>query len=411
MAGPSHESTTAEVAREVAPTAWQRELAYGLGPVVVLTLLALITEDEPRSGGLEPTILLVVLPLAFRRVLPLTILVVVSVGTVLTAAEAPSPWVLIGAVGLASFTTGERAADRTQSALAVIVVALAMAAGLVAQDAEPLEGLVLPFVVLVPTWLLGDLLRSRRAEHLRRAEAVERSLREREERLRAAASEERRHVARELHDVIAHAVSVMVIQAGAARQVLRSSPEQAEASLLAVESTGREAMTELRRFLGALNDDDEAAGLAPQPGIAELPTLLDRVREAGLPATLEVDGSPRSIPPSLDVTAYRIIQEALTNALRYARRAATLVRLSWESDQLRLEILDDGPASGAIEGSGRGLVGMSERAALVGGRVETGPRVGGGYAVRAWLPLEPGLSPLPLDAGPSPGRSPDAEAT
>jgi signal transduction histidine kinase len=152
-------------------------------------------------------------------------------------------------------------------------------------------------------------------------------------------------------------------------------------------------MTELRRFLGALDDDDEAAGLAPQPGIGELPTLLDRVREAGLPAALEVDGSPRSIPPSLDVTAYRIVQEALTNALRYARRAATLVRLSWEPDQLRLEILDDGPAAGAAEGTGRGLVGMSERAALVGGRLEAGPRVGGGYAVRAWLPLDPGSSP------------------
>jgi signal transduction histidine kinase len=152
-------------------------------------------------------------------------------------------------------------------------------------------------------------------------------------------------------------------------------------------------MTELRRFLGALSDEDEAAGLAPQPGIDELPTLLDRVREAGLPASLEVDGSPRSIPSSLDVTAYRIVQEALTNALRYAHRAATLVRLSWESDQLRLEILDDGPSSGAGEGSGRGLVGMSERAALVGGRLEAGPRVGGGYAVRAWLPFDRGPSP------------------
>jgi signal transduction histidine kinase len=389
MAGPLDHSTT----EDAAPTVWRRELVYGFGPVVALTLLALFTQDKPRFGGIEPTILLAVLPLAVRRFLPLTVLVVVSLGTVLTAAESPVPWVLVGAVGLASFTTGERAADRTRSALAVIVVAAVMALGLVVQDADPLEGLVLPFVVLVPTWLLGDVLRSRRVEGQRRAEAIERSLQEREEGLRAAAAEERRHVARELHDVVAHAVSVMVIQAGAARQVLRSSPEQSEASLLAVESTGREAMTELRRFLGALSDEDEAAGLAPQPGIDELPTLLDRVREAGLPASLEVDGSPRSIPSSLDVTAYRIVQEALTNALRYAHRAATLVRLSWESDQLRVEILDDGPSSGAGEGSGRGLVGMSERAALVGGRLEAGPRVGGGYAVRAWLPFDRGPSP------------------
>jgi signal transduction histidine kinase len=378
---------------DVAPTARWREVAYALGPVAVLFVLALFTQDDSRRGNVVATISLVVLPLALRRAAPLAVLVFVSAAAVLTAAESPVVWIQVCAVGLASFTTGELAADRTRSALAVMVVAVVMALGLIAQDADPIEGLVLPFVVLVPTWLLGDVLRTRRVEALRRAAEVERSLRAREESLRAAAAEERRHVARELHDVVAHAVSVMVIQAGAARQVLRSSPDQAETSLLAVESTGREAMTELRRFLGALSDDGEEAGLAPQPGIGELGTLLDRVREAGLPASLEVDGSPRSIPPSLDVTAYRIVQEALTNALRYARRAATLVRLSWEPDQLRLEILDDGPATGAAEGTGRGLVGMSERAALVGGRLEAGPRVGGGYAVRAWLPFEPGPSP------------------
>lgn len=379
----------------VAP-AWWREPAYALVPVVALIVLALFTQDDRRDDNVLATLVLVVLPLAFRRVAPLAVLVIVSAAAVLTAADSPVIWIQVCAVGLASFTTGERAADRTRSALTVIAVAGVMALGLVAQDADPIEGLVLPFVVLVPTWLVGDLLRSRRVEVHRRAEAAERSQREREERLRAAAAEERRHVARELHDVVAHAVSVMVIQAGAARQVLRSSPDQAETSLLAVESTGREAMSELRRFLGALSDDDgETTGLAPQPGIGELSTLLDRVREAGLPATLEVDGAPRSIPQSLDVTAYRIVQEALTNALRYARRAATLVRLSWEPDQLRLEILDDGPATAAAEGSGRGLVGMRERAALVGGRLEAGPRVGGGYAVRAWLPFDPGPRPDP----------------
>ena len=265
-----------------------------------------------------------------------------------------------------------------------------MAVGFLAQDARPLEGLVLPFVVLVPTWLAGrhrpTAAGSTRSDGRRRCE---RALREREARLEAAAAEERRHVARELHDVVAHAVSVMVIQAGAARQVVRTSPDQAEQSMLAVESVGRDAMTELRRFLGALSDDDEAAGIAPQPGIDALPALVDRVREAGLPASLEMDGAPRPVPASLDMTVYRIVQEALTNALRYAREAATLVRLSWEPDQLRVEILDDGPAAAEGEGSGRGLVGMRERASLIGGRLEAGPRLGGGYAVRAWLPLDP----------------------
>ena len=216
---------------------------------------------------------------------------------------------------------------------------------------------------------------------------MEQALREHDERVRAAAAEERRHVARELHDILAHAVSVMVVQAGAARQVLRTSPDQAEEAMLAVEATGREAMTELRQFLGALSDD-EAAGVAPQPGIRELDSLVERVREAGLPASLEVDGEPRSVSPSLDVAVFRIVQEALTNALKYAGLATTLVRLRWEPDRLQVEILDDGPAAGGQQGSGRGLVGMRERASLVGGTLEAGPRVGGGYAVRAWLPLD-----------------------
>jgi signal transduction histidine kinase len=189
----------------------------------------------------------------------------------------------------------------------------------------------------------------------------------------------------------------MVIQAGAARQVVRTSPEQAEQSMLAIESVGRDAMAELRRFLGALSDDDEAAGIAPQPGIDALPMLVDRVCEAGLAASLQTDGARRVVPASLDMTVYRIVQEALTNALRYAREAATLVHLSWEPDQLRVEILDDGPATAPGEGSGRGLVGMRERASLVGGRLEAGPRIGGGYAVRAWLPLDAGVATLGPD--------------
>jgi signal transduction histidine kinase len=216
-------------------------------------------------------------------------------------------------------------------------------------------------------------------------------VRQADQRLREAATDERRRVARELHDVVSHAVSVMVIQAGAARQVLNRSPGQAEDSLLSIEATGHEAMNDLRAFLGALNDDDQASELAPQPGVDRLSSLVERVREAGLPAALEVEGTPRSLPASLDVTVYRIVQEALTNALRYARRAATLVRLSYEPMMLRVEILDDGPATDTdgVAGSGRGLVGMRERASLVGGRLEAGPRIGGGYAVRAWLPLEP----------------------
>ena len=369
-----------------------------VGPVVVLgsITLAMGDFDEPRSAQL--VLLLSVLPLLARDRWPMSVLAIVATGAVVTGSAVEAPWVQVAAVVVASATVGASATDRTTSLLAVVMIAVSMALGLLVQDADPGEAIVLPFVFMLPPWLVGDLLRTRRVEAARRAEEVERTLREREERLRAAVAEERRHVARELHDIVAHAVSVMVIQAGAARQVVRRSPDRAEESLLAIETTGREAMTELRRFLGALDEGDDAVGgLAPQPGIDALDALLARVREAGLPASLEVDGEPRPVPASLDVTVYRIVQEALTNALRYARQAATQVRLSWEPEQLRVEVLDDGPgtATAASEGGGRGLAGMRDRAALVGGRLEAGPRLGGGYAVRAWLPLDRQPGPLP----------------
>jgi signal transduction histidine kinase len=368
--------------------AWEAFLV--LGPVVLLAVLTLAVDESRARNGTLATLLLVVLPLLARRWWPLPVFVIVAFGATLTAGLLETPWVQILAVILASSTVGEAATDRTRSLLAVIGVGALMTVGFLAQGAEPLESTVLPFVFLLPSWLLGDLLRSRRLDAARREADLQRSLSEREDHLRAAAAEERRHVARELHDVVAHAVSVMVVQAGAARQVVRSSPDRAEESLLAIEATGREAMTELRRFLGAL--DDDSGGLAPQPGIDSVASLVDRVREAGLPASLEVDGAPRPVAASLDVTVYRIVQEALTNALRYARQAKTVVRLSWDVDQLRVEILDDGPPSSlAVDGAaGRGLIGIRDRAALVGGRVEVGPRLGGGYAVRAWLPLEVG---------------------
>jgi signal transduction histidine kinase len=358
--------------------------------VAVLGLLTVLTGDSSRHRSDELILAIVVLPLLLRRRWPIPVLVVVVLGATLTSRDTATPWVQVASVAIASFTVGERASDRIRSAFVVLVLAALVAVAFVAQGEEPVESIVLPFVFLVPSWLLGDVVRSWRLEAVRRAHETERAVRAREEQLTAATAEERRHVARELHDVVAHAVSVMVIQAGAARQVLRSSPDEAEDALLAVETTGREAMAELRRFLGSLSDADEAPGLAPQPGIDALAGLMDRVREAGLPASLEIDGMVRSVPVSLEVTVFRIVQEALTNALRYAERATTLVRLTWEPDQLRLEILDDGPGDSGTARGGRGLVGMRERASLAGGHLEAGPRVGGGYAVRAWLPLEPG---------------------
>ncbi len=362
-----------------------------VGLVIALVVLAAATGDKIRPADLAPQ-LLVILPLLARRRWPFAVLVAVAAASVATSLSLETPWIPVAAVALASFTVGERSGDRVRSAMGVIAVAGLIGLGFIVQDANALEALLLPFVVLVPSWLLGDLVHARAVEVANREADAVRAVQEVEARLRAAAAEERRSMARELHDVVAHGVSVMLIQTGAARQVVRTSPERAEEALLTVEATGREAMAELRRLLGVLNDEGEATALAPQPGVDQLGALVERVRDAGLPAELAIDGSPRPLPASLDVTVYRIVQEALTNALRYARRAATLVHISYEPDQLRVEVLDDGPAGPAdgAEGSGRGLVGMEQRAILVGGRLEAGPRLGGGYAVRAWLPLEPG---------------------
>jgi signal transduction histidine kinase len=376
-------------AMQVSRERW-RSVAIDVGPVVVLALVSVLTagREHPRDAL---THLLVITPLLVRRAWPFAIFALVAFLAVVTAAHTSTPLVQVGAVALASYSTGDGSSDRTRTAMGVVSVAALMTLGILAQDADPLQSLVLPFAIVMPSWLVGDTVRARRTESRERAAAAERALRETEERLRSAAAEERRHMARELHDVVAHGVSVMLIQTGAARQVVETSPDRATDSLLTVEATGREVMAELRRMLGVLNDDGEAAGVAPQPGIDQLAPLVERVRAAGLPAELEITGTPRPLPTSLDVTVYRIVQEALTNALRYARRAATSVHIAYEPEQLRVEVLDDGPSAelDSVEGSGRGLVGMQQRASLVGGRFEAGPRLGGGYAVRAWLPVEP----------------------
>jgi signal transduction histidine kinase len=198
-------------------------------------------------------------------------------------------------------------------------------------------------------------------------------------------------MARELHDIVAHGMSVMLVQTAAARQVMDTAPLRANEALRDAEAAGRDAMGELRHLLAVLNDDGEIGGIAPQPGVEQLEGLIGRVRDAGLPVGLSISGEPRPLAPGVDITAYRIVQEALTNALRYAGGARTFVELAFEPAELRVEVLDDGPmlAPSSTDGAGRGLAGLGERVTKVGGRLEAGPRLGGGFAVRAWLPQRP----------------------
>lgn len=218
--------------------------------------------------------------------------------------------------------------------------------------------------------------RAARAEH------------EREERTRAAIAEERRRIARELHDVIAHTVSVMTVQAGAARLLLDEEPERAAGPLRSVEETGRQALAEIRRLFGVLREDSDEIAFEPQPGMANLDALVEHTRRAGLPVELAVRGQPRALPPGVDLAAYRVVQEALTNTLRHAGPTSAQVAVRYDGDSLDLQILDGGRGSRSDNGTGQGLIGMRERVGLYGGELEAGPRAEGGFAVHARLPVE-----------------------
>jgi signal transduction histidine kinase len=248
--------------------------------------------------------------------------------------------------------------------------------------------------------VLGALARIRQAYT---ATVEERALRlERERDLEAkradaearrAAAEERARIARDMHDILAHAVSLMVVQAEAGPVVMRTDPARAEASFDAIATAGRDAMVQLRRILGTLKEGDAAAERAPQPTLAGLADLVARVRAAGLPVSYERAGEPRPVPPDVEAAAYRVVQEALTNTVKHAAAGSAAVRVEWQVDELSVTVTDDGrgPAAGAVSGGGgHGFVGIRERAAACGGTAEIGPGPGGrGFRVALRLPLRP----------------------
>jgi signal transduction histidine kinase len=242
-------------------------------------------------------------------------------------------------------------------------------------------------LLLAATWLAAFVV-NRRGEHAR-ALAERARLLETQQQLAAerAVQEERTRISRELHDVIAHSVSVMTVQAGAVRRLLVPEQERERQALETVEETGRQALAEMRRLVGLLREQHEVAELAPQPGMRTLDILVGTVRESGLPVDLNVEGAPRELPPGIDLSAYRVVQEALTNALKYAGPAHAWVNVRWGERELELEIANDGLSGAAQNGGGHGLVGMHERVSLCGGELESGAREGGGFVVRARLPI------------------------
>lgn len=240
-------------------------------------------------------------------------------------------------------------------------------------------------------WLLGDSMRWRRGYYRALEERAARLEAERDAHAQVAAATERARIARELHDVVAHNVSVMVVQANGGAYALDSSPEQAREALAAISQTGRQALAEMRHLLGVLRTDSSEGGasLAPQPGLEQVTDLLRHCRAAGLPISFTVEGVPRALPPGMALTAYRVVQESLTNTRKHGGPAVTAaVTMRFCEDGLKIMVADDGRAPGpATDGAGHGLVGMRERAELYGGTVEAGPRPEGGYLVTCTIPL------------------------
>jgi len=358
-----------------------------------LLALLLVVPTATTIGDAEPAplalfiacVLLQTLPLTVRRYWPRAVFAITLGAALGNSLLTDSPTLPAGVV-VSLYTVAAHCDRKTSLRAALATGVLLLPIIFITPRGGDGAPLVFPGAALLAiAWVLGDNLRTRRA-YLREVEdRAERLEREREQNARQAASDEQARIARELHDVIAHNVSVMVVQAAAAGDVFDSQPEKALEALASIEHTGREALTELRRLLGAVRTQD---GKVPQPGLGRLSDLLDQIRAAGLEVDLTTEGERRQLPLGIDLSAYRIVQEALTNTLKHAaaRRAEVVVRYS--EDALAIDVLDDGRGPTANGDQGQGLIGMRERVALYDGDLATGPRAEGGFAVSARFPLE-----------------------
>jgi signal transduction histidine kinase len=371
-------------------------VALALAAGSEVELWARVPASVGATGGRAPLAVLLAcatLPLVWRRRVPARVLSAITAALVVSSALVGHwsglPVELFLALIVAFYSVGahseeRRAAIAGGAALVAIAVVDFARSGFYNGHGGPRPAAWLVFAV---AWLVGRDLRRRRQQLAGLRERALRSERERDERARAAVAEERGRIARELHDVVAHSVSVMVVQAQAGPRLL-AEPEQARGAFRSIEVSGREALVELRRLLGVLRTENEQLAIGPQPGLGSLESLLGQLREAGLRVELRVEGAPVQLSPGIDLSAYRIVQEALTNTLKHAGRAQAEVTIRYGSSLLGLEVVDNGSgAPASLNGSGNGLIGMRERVALYGGVLEAGPDDRGGYAIRARLPL------------------------
>jgi signal transduction histidine kinase len=337
-------------------------------------------------------VLLHTLPLAARRRFPLAVLATSVASGLAFAALGLLPIVLGLAILVAVYSVAAYG-DRW-----VALAGLAIAeAGLVAVQLTPgrtgADTLVINMGVVAAAWLVGQFAHNYRAYAARLEERTAELEQAREALARRAVTEERLRLARELHDVVAHAMSVIAVQSGVGAHVATTQPKEARRSLAAIEATSRAALTELRRLLGVLRQEDEPQGdLTPVPGLADLEVLLGEVGKAGLAAKLRVEGTPSQLPAGVDLSAYRIVQEALTNVVKHAGPARAQVTIRYGDQDVTVEVIDDGrgavtSVSDGRAGTGHGLIGMRERVAAFNGDLEVGPRSDGGFRVAARLPI------------------------
>ena len=333
------------------------------------------------------------LPLFWRRQAPLVVLVAVltcvaipdTTHDVGNNASAPFAGLLVAAYASGAYT------DRRDGRIAAAIIAASVVLMSLSIGEDVFADALFIGGILFAVWGTATVVRSRGELAAALAARTVELEHERDNSARLAVAEERARIARELHDVVAHNLSIMVVQAGAERRALGDARPETSEVLSTIEGTGRSAMAEMRRLLGMLRASDDELALAPQPSLRHLGDLVEQVREAGMPVDLRIEGDERPIPPGIDLSAYRIVQEALTNALKHAGPANARVTVRYGERELDIEIADDGAGSAeAAPAGGHGLVGMRERVALFGGDLATGRQSGGGYAVRARLPLAGG---------------------
>lgn len=384
-------------------TAWPLVRRFVFDVAVVLVTIGGVVElvigrndkDAPTSPLVVSILLLsaITLPLLGRRHFPFgapaAVAVIAAAASFVDGRLVPFTFVTFLTVMVAALLFG-LLRDRRQAFVGFAILA---AAGAIVTRNDPAGGgpgdYLFITLLLAMIWLGGLFLGSKLEQTREAEERASRLEREREERARAAVAEERARIARELHDVVGHSVSVMTVQAAGVRRLLQPEQEREREALLVVEQAGREALAEMRRLVGVLRRPEESPALAPQPSLQHVERLIEQARDAGLPVQLRIEGEAKQLPPGIDLTAYRLVQEGLTNAIKHAGATQAEVVVRYGAGDVELVVSDDGRgiSDGSAESGGHGLVGMRERVAVYDGELEAGPQPKGGYALRVRLPL------------------------